>query len=176
MFAGYGVPRSLTRGTNFRIRSARRAEVSRWTHAVGAEPLPRLTVRHGVRGPKLAEIPRAAVEVGGHQTRGIACVARRTQGAVSTVGKPGDGVVRPEVAIVSLDQNSIVDKERGRSVSHKGKDSYRMVEDFGGSGSLVGRKICPSRARVETWQARAILAVNRTKIDRKESMLDCTTR
>lgn len=93
----------LTRRTNFGIGSANRAEVSRWAHAVGAQPLPGLAVRHGIRGTKLAEVTRPALEVGFHQARGIACVTSGAQEAVGSVGEASDGVVRPVVAVISLE-------------------------------------------------------------------------
>lgn len=98
--------KQLTRWTHVRIGSARLAEVACRTHPVGAKSLPGFTVRHGIRRAELAEVALRAQDVGSRQARGVAGIAGRTEGAVRAVGLSSDGVVRPVVAVVSLERGS----------------------------------------------------------------------
>lgn len=94
--------KQLTRRAHERVGGARWTEVARRTHPVGAKPLSSLAVRHGILRAELAEVALRAQDVRLRQARGVAGVARRTEGAVRAVQLSRDGAVRPVVAFVSL--------------------------------------------------------------------------
>lgn len=111
------VRKQLTGWTHFRIGSARWAAVAFWAHPVGAESLPGLAVRHGIRRAELAEVSLRAQDVRCRQARIVAGRAGRTEGAVRAVGLSRDGVIRPMVTVVSL----------GRRLRRGRTDEWRIM-------------------------------------------------
>lgn len=77
--------------------------MARRAHSVGTQPLPRLAVRHGLIRAKLAEVALGALDVWFRQTGGVASIASGAKEAVCAIGVTGDRVVRPVIAVVSLE-------------------------------------------------------------------------